>query len=83
MKMGKMEITLPASTMELRDRWRRCSAKSLPGSFSLEARKELFHSYQYRLGAEVWSRGKDIGRAPLLSWKVQGTEDIKVEMAEK
>lgn len=83
MKMGKMEIILPGSAMELSDRLRRYIEKSLTLSFSLEAKKELFHSYHYRLGAEVWSREKDIGRALLLSWKIQGTEDIKVEMALK
>ena len=62
---------------------RRSSEQSLTLSFNLEAKKELFHSYQYRLGTEVWSREKDIERALQLSWKGQGTADIKVEMAEK
>lgn len=83
MKMGKMGIILPGSTMELSDRLRRYIEKSLTLSFNLEAKKELFHSYHYRLGAEVWSREKDIGRALLLPWKIQGTEDVKVEKVEK
>lgn len=37
--------------------------------FNLEAKKELFHSYQYRLETEVWSREKDIVRALQLPWK--------------
>lgn len=38
--------------------------------FNLEAKKELFHGYQYRLGTEVRIREKDIGRALQLPWKV-------------
>lgn len=56
--------------MELRDRLRRYNEKSLTLSFNPEAEKELFHSYQDRLGAEVWSGEKDIGRALQLPWKV-------------
>jgi len=38
--------------MELRGRVRKCGGKAITLSFNPQAKKELFQSYQYRLGVE-------------------------------
>lgn len=68
--------------MELRGRLRKCGEKSMTLSFNPQAKKELFHSYQYRLGVEGRGGGKDVGWALPLPGKAQGTEDIKVKATE-